>query len=973
MNAGTYFVIVTDAHGCNNDDSVVISQPTPISLSFSIANVGCFGTATGTISTVVTGGTPGYNFVWSNGATTQNITTLAAATYIATVTDVNGCKVIDSALVSQPNLLAGSGSVTNVHCTGGQDGSISLAVTGGVAPYGYNWTNGNTTSSINGLAAGAYSVTITDQNGCSISLSFNVNNPSPIISSVSSTSIACHGANTGSATLTVSGGTPPYTFFWSNFQVTQNISGLSGGIYYVIITDSTGCTHRDSAIVTEPSQVFLSTTVGNITCFNSHNGSINLTVTGGNPVYTYLWSNGATTQNLTNLGGGTYVVTVTDGNGCTTSTSVVLGNPSILVTNFVVHDVLCNGQSNGSIDLIQSGGSPNYTFVWNTTPADTTQDISGLAAGTYIVTVTDANGCVNVDSTHVIEPSPLYTSGVIKNVTCHGDSDGAVTIITYGGTLPYSYLWSNGPSTQDIYQLNGGSYLVTVTDANGCMVASLYVVNEPLKLAGTLTTTNVTCFGGTNGTAVESASGGSKPYEFLWNDFVTDSSRTGLGAGRYVVLLTDSNGCHLYDSAYITQPAQVQISAAVTNASCYNGATGSVNVSVSGGTPGYNYLWSTSATSQNISSLVAGGYLLTVTDAAGCSVTDSFTVTQPVQIFVSMLTDKPSCYNGANGSVSAVAEQGVPPYSYLWSTTPAQTSTSASGLTAGNYIVTVTDANGCSVTAAQVLGQPDSISVNTNVKAAHCFNTASGEVVADVTGGASPYVYQLNGVLQASDTFRGLLPGNYVLLVTDVNGCDGEGAFAVHAPGQINVNLTTTDQIIVTGMKTQLVATATSDTTITHYFWSPLTLDSASVFDFSGCGDSTDCSTPYVMPPFTNVFTVTVENADSCFASDTITIIVNPNKVEFIPTAFTPNGDGLNDRFTFDILGASEVEVTIFDRWGERIYYNPAQTNGVGNGNGWDGTKDGKPLPEDTYVYQFRITYFNGKVESKAGTITLMR
>ena len=971
--AGTYFVIITDAHGCSNNDSVVITQPTPVTVSFNTTNVTCFGSATGSVSAGATGGTPGYSYLWSNGLTTSSITSLTAATYRLTVTDNNGCSTIDSVLISQPNALSASGNVTNVHCTNNQDGSIQLTVTGGVAPYLYNWSNGASSATVVGLAGGTYTVTITDHNNCSVSLSFTVNTPTPIVSSVSSTSIACHGANTGSATLTVNGGTPPYTFFWSNFQVTQNISGLSGGIYYVIITDSAGCTHRDSAIVTEPSQVFLTTTVTNITCFNSNNGAINLTVTGGNPIYTYAWSNGFTTQNISNLAGGTYVVTVTDGNGCTTSTSVVLGNPSLLVTNFVVHNDLCNGDSNGSIILIQSGGTPNYSFLWNTTPADTTANISGLAAGTYVVVVTDGNGCHDTSSTVVAEPSILYTSDAITNVSCFGDSDGAILVVGYGGTLPYSYSWSTGQSTPNVGHLTGGTYLVTLTDANGCTVASGYPVAEPAQLAGTIITGNVTCFGGSNGTALDSVGGGTRPYQYLWNDFATDSARTALNAGRYVVLVTDAHGCHIYDSTFISQPSEIQISGAVVNAACYNASTGAVTLTVTGGTPGYNYFWTTSATTQNINNVTSGVYTVTVIDASLCSVTDSFDITQPLQIFVSTLSDKPGCYNGTNGSVSAIAEQGVPPYTYQWNTTPVQATNTASGIGAGNYVVTVTDSKGCSVTATQALTQPDSISVTSNVTAAHCFNTASGEVIANANGGSGPYIYQLNGILQTSDTFAGLLPGNYIVLVTDRNGCDGEGAFTVHAPGQISVSLSVTDQIILTGMRTQLVANATSDTTIIHYFWSPLTLDSAEVFDFSGCGDSLDCSTPYVMPPFTNVFTVTVENADSCFASDTVTVIVNPNRVEFIPTAFTPNGDGLNDRFTFDILGASEVEVTVFDRWGERIYYNPAQTNGVSTTNAWDGTKGGKPLPEDTYVYQFRITYFNGKVENKAGTITLMR
>ena len=321
----------------------------------------------------------------------------------------------------------------------------------------------------------------------------------------------------------------------------------------------------------------------------------------------------------------------------------------------------------------------------------------------------DNNGCINIDSATVIQPGQLYTSGVVKNVTCHGDSDGAVIIVVYGGTQPYIYSWSNGPSTQDIYNVPGGNYFVTPTDANGCHVASLYIVQEPAVLAATLTSTNVTCFGGANGTAVESASGGSTPYEFQWNDFYTDSARTGLSAGRYVVLLTDSNGCHLYDSVYITQPTQIQIVGTVTDATCFNTPTGSINISVSGGNPGYTFSWTSGGTSQNIANVTSGEYTVSVTDQSNCLVTDSFAISQPAQIYLTMLTNMPSCFDGINGSVSVVAEQGVPPYSYQWNTNPSQTTPTAAQLHAGNYTVTVTDSKACSVSGVQTLAQPDLI------------------------------------------------------------------------------------------------------------------------------------------------------------------------------------------------------------------------------------------------------------------------
>jgi gliding motility-associated-like protein len=579
-----------------------------------------------------------------------------------------------------------------------------------------------------------------------------------------------------------------------------------------------------------------------------------------------------------------------------------------------------------------------------------------------------------VDSATITEPGILYTSGVTKNVSCFGKSDGSVEITAYGGTLPYSYIWSTQVTTQNIYNVSGNNYYVTVTDVNGCFVVSLYVLTEPQPLADAIVGTNVSCYGGNNGTATVNVNGGTVPYTFLWNDFSIAGTRAGLYAGKYVVLVTDSNGCNLFDSITITQPTQINIIGSVNDATCFGSSTGSIDITVTGGTPGYTYSWSNGTTNQDPVGLPAGATDVLVTDLSGCTATASYNVGQPDQIFLTMLRDKPSCYGSTNGSVSVVAIQGLPPYTYQWATVPVQTTATASDLSAGTYAVTVTDSKGCSVTGVDTLTQPSPIVLSTASKSAKCFNTASGQVVVTATGGHAPYVYNLNGIVQASDTFVGLLPGNYLVMATDLNGCDGVDTFHITSPSELSVTLSVTDQVILTGMKTQLVANATSTgAPITNYYWSPLTLDSASVFDFSGCGDSTNCSTPFIRPPYTATFTVTAMNSDSCSVSDTVTVYVKNEASSFIPTAFTPNNDGLNDRFNFDILGATTIDVTIFDRWGERIYHDGAQPNGISSSIGWDGTKGGKPVPEDSYVYQLKITYYDGTVKTRNGTVTVMR
>ncbi len=966
LGSGMYTVVVHDVNGCSSVASANIAEPSAIILSTSVTNVLCNGNATGIINLTATGGTSTFDFTWSNGANTQNLTNVIAGTYSVTVKDVNNCTAATSATITQSGQLILTGTATNVHCFGGNDALINTTVTGGTPSYTFVWSNGANTEDIQYLTAGNYSLTVTDAHACVTTASYTINSPAPITSSIVGVNVLCHASNSGSADLTVSGGITPYSYFWSNFQISEDVANLGGGIYFVVITDASGCTHRDSVIIQEPSPLVLSTAVTQINCFNANNGAIDLTVAGGDPTYHYNWSNGAIVEDLSNLAGANYTVTVTDNHNCTASISTVIINPSNISTNVVTHNPLCFSETNGSIDLIATGGTPNYSFAWST--GALTEDISNIGAGVYTITITDAHTCVMVDSFVITEPGALFTSGFTKNVTCFGLSDGFVDITGYGGTLPYSYLWSTGQSTEDIGNLSGPSYFVTVTDFHGCSVVSLYLVTEPLPLTVNIAGTNATCFGSATGTLTSLPSGGSRPYEYVWDDFATDSVRVGVTAGHYVLLLTDSNNCHTFDSIDITQPTEIQIAGTVTNAHCFGTATGAVDVSVSGGTPTYLYAWTSGATTQDVSTLVAGNYTVTVTDLIGCQNTSLFSVTQPLPILLHFFTQLPSCFGSSNGAISVDADQGLAPYTYTWNTTPPQNSEEITGLSAGNYVVNVTDANSCTVTTTKTLTQPSKVELTLDTYNPKCYNTSTGMVIVNVTGGVSPFIYTLNNLSQVSDTFVGLGPGNYSVVAEDINGCKGIASFQNSSPGPISVDLGVTQQVILTGMETQLVATGTSTSPIIGYFWNP-----DSLFNFINCSDPNVCSAPYVHPRTTTTFMVTIMNADSCMASDTITVIVNDHYSQFIPTAFTPNGDNLNDRLEFDILGATTLDVSVFNRWGQKIYYNPTQPNGITGQNGWDGNVDGKQSPSDTYIYKMRITFYDGTTKNETGTINIIR
>ena len=333
----------------------------------------------------------------------------------------------------------------------------------------------------------------------------------------------------------------------------------------------------------------------------------------------------------------------------------------------------------------------------------------------------------------------------------------------------------------------------------------------------------------------------------------------------------------------------------------------------------------------------------------------------------------PSCYGGNNGFISVDITGGAVPYIYVWNTVPAQNGATAVNLSAGTYLVTVTDANGCSLSISAEVANPDPLVVTAQVVDAKCYNTASGLVIGSATGGHPPYLYILNGVIQISDTFKRLLPGQYVLGVRDVNGCEGTTVFVINAPLPLTVDLYAPQSVILEGMQTQLITTVSAG--VIDYYWSP-GYDSVfnPNFDFSICGgDSIHCGNPFVAPKTTTVFYVTVMNVDSCLATDTTVITVLHQPSAYIPSAFTPNGDGLNDRFEFDILGAKNIALSVYSRWGDLIYSTDNQTNGVDCRCGWDGTKGGKTLPLDTYVYKMKITHFDDRIEDKAGTVTLMK
>ena len=540
-------VQITDACGRKTTNNKIVTIVCSLTATAAATNPACSG-GTGSIALTVSGGTTPYSFNWNNGTTTGSgsgttISALSAATYAITVTAANGCTNTTSATITAPTPLSiATPTVTNVLCKGSSTGAITISPIGGTSPYTFNWGSGVTTQNRSGLAADTYTVTVTDANSCTATTSATVTEPTTLTASTTQTNNACFGASTGSITLTPSGGTSPYTFNWGGGITTQNRSALAAGTYTVTVTDANSCTKTATATITQPAAgMTLSTNVTNISC-GSGTGSIALTINGGTSPYTFNWGGGITTQNRLGLAAGTYTVTVTDANSCTATNSATVSATTGLTFTPSVTNVNCFGTSTGAINLTASSGNTPYTFNWD--GGVTTQNRTAIAAGTYNVTVTDAGGCTGTTSATVTQPaSALNATASATNVACNGGATGAITLTPSGGTSPYTYDWGGGITTQNRTALAAGNYSVTVTDAKGCTQTISQTITQPSALALSVSKTDVSCTGGTDGAITLTVTGGTTAYSYNWGGGITTQNRSGLSAGTYSVTVTDANGC----------------------------------------------------------------------------------------------------------------------------------------------------------------------------------------------------------------------------------------------------------------------------------------------------------------------------------------------------------------------------------------------------------------------------------------------
>jgi gliding motility-associated-like protein len=789
-----------------------------------------------------------------------------------------------------------------------------------------NATTGVFSPSVAGI--GAFTITYTISCG-SETVDVYVNNCTPLS--------VCLESN---GTMTVSGGTGPYD--WSEFLPATTIP-----------------------ITTEQECVTCNSNYAWIPFFNSCRDGLFL-VSNCNTAagYEYL-STGANATPGTNFpiivedfGGQTFIINSTASlPACTTC-------PTLTITPANQINVNCFGQSTGSFNVTTAGGTGPYDYVlllgsttistFNNVPGS--QAFTGLAAGTYTLNVTDNGGCTGTTTVIITSnPALTLTQSSLTPASC-GSNNGSVTVSGGGGSGTITYSWNTSPvqTGATASGLAAGPYIVTATDALGCSTTLNVTMTSTGGISASITNpVNPLCNNGTNGTATASVTGGSGTITYSWSPSGGSAATgTGLSGGiLYTVTVTDANSCSATATVTLTNPTAISVTTSSTDANC-GASDGTLSANGSGGTGTLDYSWNTTPVQNtaNATGVPSGNYILTVTDDNGCTATANESINNVGAPTISIVSQVDlDCNGDTDGTATVSGSGGNGTLTYSWNTVPVQTGVTATNLAGGSYIATVTDASGCSSTVTITIAEPAAITgVATSTASACSSNTGTATVVASGGDGNYTYLWSNNGT---TSTISNLAPSTYNVTITDGNGCTGTTSTTVSTVTAANIDAGA-DVVIVSGTSTTLVATGGI-----VYTWTPS--------DSLSC---TNCANPTANPSQTTTYYVTGTDANGCVGTDSVRVFVeDPCGELWVPTAFSPNGDGNNELLC--VYGGCILNLTfqMFDRWGEMVFET------TDNSLCWDGVYKGKQMNSAVFAYYLIATLDNGEVVELKGNITLVR
>lgn len=866
LAAGIYNVLVEEVGICNQSVNVSLTIDQPIdplttslnTSSFNGYNLLCFQSGDGSITSTTLGGSPAYNYNWTGpsgfSSSAQNISGLNAGQYFLNIVDQNNCTTQDSITLTEPNEIEMTFVMLPATCPtpGSNDGSISTTVTGGVAPYTYDWSGPNGFSSnledITNLEAGIYYLIIEDDINCKVNFVITVTQPDGFI--VSSTlsnyiggwNVSCNGNNDGNIDVSVSNVTPPTVYSWvyDGFEVSTDtfVSNAFAGEYELIITDANNCIENRFFTLAQPDSLlidfdaFIDGNGNSISCFGGSDGNLTATISGGTRAYNWLWTypdNSTNTDTIiTNISEGNYSLQITDANSCIEIDSIVIAEPDSIEILLISPDSLgyhvsCFDGSDGNIFTTIIGGTPPFNYQW-TYPTggigSTDQNPSFLQSGTYILLLSDANNCSATDSITLLQADPIIFSSIVSDynsygVPCNGDSIASIQLIPSGGIPPYLIIWDSGDTNDTMTGLGAGTYQGQIIDSVQCWVPFTITISEPQAISVLFDISSYSpiyqlqCFGDSSGFINTTISGGTPPYNVSWtgpNGFVatTDSIDT-LIAGDYSIIISDQNSCSVINTITLNEPEEIQLSISQINSSlCFGDSSNSLFAIASGGNGGFIYSW----TGPNgfvsdqalIENLPEGTYCVNVTDQNSCLNSLCYDVIDSPAITITLSSPEFSgvnvlCNGDSTGSIISNVSGGVLPYNYFWTGPEGSSATSSNptNLIAGYYTLIVTDSVGCTSIESIILSESDAFittitTSNYNDFGVSCNGFNNGAIGIRTINGLPPYTYSWSnnsGIIGIGDTLSNLYAGSYFVTITDLNTCTANDTVILTSPDSL--------------------------------------------------------------------------------------------------------------------------------------------------------------------------------------------
>ncbi|MBK9336262.1 MAG: gliding motility-associated C-terminal domain-containing protein [Lewinellaceae bacterium] len=946
--AGGYSVTVTDlTTGCTQVAAGTLSQPSAITVALQITPSSCPGIADGTITAVASGGTPGvigseYIFQWEYAPNPPNpiftddsclgnpcvLTGKLPGVYFVTITDANGCTYVHPVEIELPSareFKIDTIGVVDPTCFGLSNGSILVEASANPdftnPNYLFFWnpatgqqTNNGNASTLSGLPAGNYDVSVLELNsGCTAGATFVLNEPDLLVAAVTTqNSPSCQLQNNGSIVVSAMGGTGAYAYLWSSappatLPPLPNLQNLTPGTYTVTVSDINGCLDSLTIPLPLPNPPAI-TAVDSTSVVCGADGCLSVTAPTG---VSFTWTTLAgapvgTTPEVCNLTGDSYIVTVRDAQNCVTTDTLTLApvTPLFLADSLLTQPT-CNGGSDGSIAIDVQGGTPGYLYGWSSGQGSPV--IFPIPAGAYTVTVTDSRGCTLEQAFVLANPPGIVIQyNNIVPVSCPGACDGQVTLVTYYNTVPptpanFDFLWVDGSTDSVRTDLCTGYNIVTVRDPiSGCFRIDSIFIGTPPAFAATFNNDSVSCFGDNDGRARITLTGGNgQPYSYLWSTGAAFPNVTNLEAGPITVTVTDNAGCTQVFTTTIEQPAQISITTPVgglDNPNCFGSSDGEIQISVSNGTPGYMFSWAGSTgplgtDSPILQNLAAGTYTVTVTDANGCTELQFFNLTDPPPVIGSYLPWEPILCNGEETTL----------------------------------------------------------------------------FIDMITGGSgAPYQYSLDFGVYLDPGFPiSMTGGEHYITYIDRTGCEQTDTIFVDEPQPITVTFNPDMVEIELGDSLQLIPLVTG-ATVADFVWTPAELLS-----------NPDTLEPYTNTYQSQLYTLVVFDANGCSATGSIQINIDLNRNVYIPNVFLAgNTGGLNDHFNPNVgRGVETVNyMRIFDRWGSLLYErNSFYPNNNDFAEGWDGKHKGQFVLPGVYVYVIEVKFLDGRVLLYRGDVTVLR